>query len=327
MACSICGSSEGRLHRAREMMFGLRHVFDYFECAGCGCLQLSGPPADMAPYYPPHYYSFTPQPEAAVVRRGPVRSWVFRRRNEAELFNRRGFWRWLARLRSGADPATLPVKFPLIQFGTLGHRILDVGCGSGELLRLLARMGFTRLTGIDPYLEVSIEVPGRPRILAQPLDSLGGQEFDLVMFHHSLEHMPRQAETLRLAAGMLSPRGVCLVRLPLAGSRPWEQYGVDWVELDAPRHLFVHTRASLELLAASCGLEIYYTEYDSDGFAYWGSELYRRDLPLYEPEGRTVRDPASVFSPAELAAFDRQARQDNAAQRGGRGAFYLRRRS
>ena len=34
----------------------------------------------------------------------------------------------------------------------------------------------------------------------------------------------------------------------------WDSYGVDWWELDAPRHLFVHTPASIERLAAEAGL-------------------------------------------------------------------------
>jgi hypothetical protein len=53
--------------------------------------------------------------------------------------------------------------------------------------------------------------------------------------------------------------------------------------------------------------------------------LYKRDIPFFS-KGHLV-DPASMFSPAELAVFERRSGQANAAGCGGRGAFYLRRRS
>src|SRR5206468_2718584 len=57
--CRLCGNDAGnRAFVAREMMFGLREAFDYFECAACGCLQIAQVPRDLSKYYPPQYYSF-----------------------------------------------------------------------------------------------------------------------------------------------------------------------------------------------------------------------------------------------------------------------------
>ena len=42
--CNICKNGLGKIHQVREMMFGFRDVFEYFECSGCGCLQLINPP-------------------------------------------------------------------------------------------------------------------------------------------------------------------------------------------------------------------------------------------------------------------------------------------
>src|SRR6476619_3863930 len=57
--CSICGVPlTGPLYHVLEMMLGFRHVFPYAECAGCGCLQLTSVPDDLARYYPPGYYSY-----------------------------------------------------------------------------------------------------------------------------------------------------------------------------------------------------------------------------------------------------------------------------
>ena len=39
-------------------MFGTRESFTYLQCGGCGTVQLLDVPADLAPHYPPDYYSF-----------------------------------------------------------------------------------------------------------------------------------------------------------------------------------------------------------------------------------------------------------------------------
>ena len=48
--------------------------------------------------------------------------------------------------------------------------------------------------------------------------------------------------------------------------------------------------------------------YDSSGFQFWGSEVYRRRLPL------DINRPP--FSPRQLAAFDRRADLANRRNRG-----------
>jgi hypothetical protein len=101
-------------------------------------------------------------------------------------------------------------------------------------------------------------------------------------------------------------------------------YQSDWVEFDAPRHFFLHTRRSLEYLAAICGLCVDRTWDDSDAFVYWGSELYLRGLSLCDPAKKCGRSPLDYFSVEEIARFQRQAEEDNQLEVGGRTAFVLR---
>ena len=54
-SCRICGGSPGARHVAREMMYGTREAFGYFECSSCGCLQIAEVPADLARFYPADY--------------------------------------------------------------------------------------------------------------------------------------------------------------------------------------------------------------------------------------------------------------------------------
>ena len=70
MNCRICGNAEdNRTFEVREMMFGTRETFTYFQCAKCGCLQMVEIPSDMSRYYPPEYYSFNLSPERLFTNR------------------------------------------------------------------------------------------------------------------------------------------------------------------------------------------------------------------------------------------------------------------
>jgi hypothetical protein len=147
------------------------------------------------------------------------------------------------------------------------------------------------------------------------------------MFHHSFEHIADQKGTLDAVVRLLAPGGVCLIRVPVASSYAWEHYGVDWVQLDAPRHFFLHTEESLRRLAGDVGLEIAKVIYDSNAFQFLGSELYRRGIPLSSTAPSDVHARAEAFTRDELAAFGRRASDLNAEGRGDQAAFYMRKRA
>src|SRR5213594_710337 len=58
--CKICSTeAEHESYRVREMQFGTREEFIYFQCVHCGCLQLRDIPANLAKYYPDYYPAFS----------------------------------------------------------------------------------------------------------------------------------------------------------------------------------------------------------------------------------------------------------------------------
>ncbi|MEW5927530.1 MAG: class I SAM-dependent methyltransferase [Gemmatimonadota bacterium] len=309
--CRICGAQDDLTgYAVREMMFGTRETFDYFQCAACGCLQMAAFPHDMSGHYPADYYAHHPRERRA---RG-VRA-AFRAMRDRHAITGRG-------ILGGAFGRVFPypggrVHRWMVRGGATGpdSRILDVGCGSGELLRDMAAAGYRNVLGADPFVAADLHLPGGVRVLKRNVREVEG-EFDLVMFHHALEHIPDQVGTLRAVARILAPGGTCLVRIPVVSSYAWEHYGVDWVQLDAPRHLFLHSVDSLRRVAADAGLAVAAVEYDSTELQFVGSELYRRDIPLCEAAG--------VFSRREIRAFRKRADELNRAGRGDSAAFYLR---
>jgi SAM-dependent methyltransferase len=302
--------SRVRVYPVREMMIGLRERFRYGECPSCGCLQLLDPPADLSRYYQDGYYSFERDPEA--LHRG-LRRWYRAFRDGYAFTGRGAIGRAIAKLfpyRYGNVAEWLAIT------GTTAESpILDVGCGSGELVYDLAARGFCNVQGIDPFLSRERTFDLGVRISKRGIDEVDGR-FHLIMFHHSLEHIPDQHQALKAAADLLEPGGYCLVRIPTVSSWAWEAYREDWVQIDAPRHFVLHSRQSLRELGQQVGLTLEEVRYDSTELQFVGSELYRRDVPLRERAGK--------FSRREIRAFRRHAAALNQAGSGDQAAFYLR---
>jgi len=143
------------------------------------------------------------------------------------------------------------------------------------------------------------------------------------MFHHSFEHVADPLETLYFVKKLLSPNGTRLIRIPVVDSWAWENYGVNWVQIDAPRHFFLHSQKSMKILAKSAGFKIKEIICDSTEFQFWGSEQYKRDIPLNSENSYSVNPSKSIFSKREIRIFKEKAKKLNSESRGDQVAFYL----
>ncbi len=294
-------------------MYGADGVFFYLECAACGCLQLLDIPADLGAFYPSDYCSFGRAKSKSIA---PWRRWLKSLRTRMLLG------------QGGVAGRLLKPFIPLPPYGDwmqrlsmgLDARILDVGCGSGHLLLRLQKDGFSALAGIDPYLPERLEYPGGLVVNKQQIEALDGV-FDLIMLHHSFEHMDHPREVLATLVQRLAPGGKLLIRIPLAGSYAWRKYGVSWANLDAPRHLFLHTPRSLSLLAASAGLRIAATLFDSQYKQIALSEW----ISLGGTMASFDQEANAYFTSEDLSGFKRLARALNAQRDGDCAAFILER--
>jgi SAM-dependent methyltransferase len=270
-ACRICGNTSGnRRHVAREMMLGLRDEFYYLECDVCGCLQLVQIPDDMAKYYPASYYSLT--------RHGLLKT-LLRRCWALHAYKRPNPVGWLLSELVVPHEAMLSIRRTGLPKNAA---ILEVGCGSGRLLLDLEWLGFTNLTGVDPFITQDMRYPNGPTILKQRVETMTG-EFDLVMLHHSFEHTDQPLAVMQSVSRLLKPGGYAVFRIPVASSFAWRQYGVNWANFDAPRHFFLHTFESMRLLANQAGFRLQETLHEGNDEQFWVSEEYARNIPRSDP--------------------------------------------
>lgn len=315
MQCRICGSNGAHRHYvAKEMMLGLRDEHRYFQCADCDCLQIEQVPANIADYYPENYYSYSDATKAG----GKVKQTLTKLRDRYEVSGNCLIGRVMHLWMPNAKLATLrPLKL------TQATRILDVGCGAGHLLHSLRELGFQNLLGIDPFNQADIAYPNDLRIEKRDIFSETG-EWDVVMFHHSFEHLPNQRTNLGQAFNILKQGGVALVRVPTVSSYVWQEYGVNWVQLDAPRHLYLHSVKSMQALAEQAGFLCEQVVYDSNALQFWGSKQYEQDIPLRDLRSWAESPENSLFTTKQIREFEQRSRELNALNQGDQAAFYLR---
>ena len=240
LVCPLCkGELRADAARAIDRLVTGDGPFTVSECRSCSygvtVPQLRG--AELDRYYAGEYfggfYDDGSKPASGVLERARER---FRGR--------------AARRRFGHAPYAVSGLEP--------GRVLDVGCGSGELLAHYAARGWDTF-GIDPAPRAV--AAARRRGLLVHEGTLADRpwptaEFDLIVFSHSLEHIPEPLAALREAVGALAPRGRLALALP--NWRCWQRhlFGGRWFHLDLPRHLQHFSPRALQVAADLLGLEV-----------------------------------------------------------------------
>ncbi|MBK6512458.1 MAG: class I SAM-dependent methyltransferase [Haliea sp.] len=238
------------VYKVREMYFGTRDEFEYQQCAACACLQIVAIPENLGQYYPDDYYSKHVKQQ---YRDHAPPSALRELKLNACLGKRRLLSLVLFFLREPRLP-------PWVAYLDINSRtrILDVGCGAGKLLLKLGKKGFRFLEGVDPFIDETITYDNGVKIYKNQIWNIAREEdarngYDLVMMHHSLEHIPDQHRTLSAAYDLLNKNGLLLIRVPLSCSWAWQHYRENWVQIDSPRHLYLHSIKSIEVLAQKHG--------------------------------------------------------------------------
>jgi len=308
--CRICNSSKNSKFSIKEMMLGLREEFEYYLCNDCITLQIVKIPDNMGKYYGKgkKYYSHHDD---------KFRSKVLDNILTKPSFYKKGFFKileyfFLLDRRIFSISRINPTK---------NLRILDVGSGTGYLLNNLKKLGFSNLFGIDPYIEKTIEEPIKiEKINIVQLEK--DKVFDLIMFHHSLEHIIDPIETLLAAKSHLSENGTILIRIPII-SHAFDKYGKNWFQIDAPRHFFLPSLKSMKIIFDKAGLKLdkYYCDSTESQFVW--SERYKQGISQTDIKNKYLDIFVQKFFSYKVMRFRKMAKKLNFQERGDMFCFYV----
>ncbi len=315
--CRICGNNkENKNFIVREMLFGTKEEFDYSECSSCGCLQIKDIPENLEQYYPQNYNS---REITTKTKDNTVKRFLKVTKSKHYLTENKNI---LGKYMLNKVGPLFLEKIKKTEVN-LNSKILDVGSGSGGRLNSLIRDGFNNITGIDPFIEKDIHYNNGLSIYKKSIFEFDGQ-YDMVMLNHVFEHVPDSKSVLKEIYRLLKPGHIALIRVPVADSSSWKKYGVNWVALDAPRHLHIQTPKSMKILAAQTGFELFDVLFDSDEYQFWGSEQYAKDISMRGKRSYYENPNNSIFTKAQIEQYKLDAKELNKKGEGDAACFYLR---
>lgn len=319
-ACEVCGSGPLKKLYPMEMMYGKEGPFEYAVCDACGSTYQTHKLCDYSRFYTASYYSFRFAQPSTLSQR--LRQLKRRLRNQYYYFGEGLLGRVLARARPcPVNHLSRHVKL------RRDMSVLEIGCGSGELLHEIADMGVRRTVGIDPFVYGHTQYDSGAAVFKSTIYELShhvpNEKFDVVLFNHALEHSLTPFQDLQEAAKYLKPGGEIVVRIPVSDSDISKSYGAHWWSLDAPRHIYLFSARSMQLVANKCGLEVKRTHFEGTVDDYIASEQHRSCTPLLSHQSYVVTKNYHAFTATQLQDFETRIAQQNMAGTAALAGFVL----
>lgn len=139
-----------------------------------------------------------------------------------------------------------------------GLRVLDVGCGFGDLLIYLRSRG-CEVEGVDLDARAAVTAArsGIPVRTGHLRDcSLQDASYDVIVMSHSLEHVADPAGDLAHCFRRLRPGGLLHLAVPNGASAGLAVDGAGWIHLSLPLHFWFFDTDSLGAMVSRTGFEI-----------------------------------------------------------------------
>jgi len=138
-------------------------------------------------------------------------------------------------------------KYKLICKYSLGKTLLDIGCGSGELLYLFKKNKWDTL-GIEPNdfaRTFSRKQYGLNVFNENEIENISTSSKDVITMWHVLEHVHDLNKRLSDIKRILKKDGVIFIAVPNIESFDAKWYQKYWAAYDVPRHLYHFTPSTM----------------------------------------------------------------------------------
>ncbi len=145
---------------------------------------------------------------------------------------------------------TLSKKVKLIQsFHTADQNLLDIGCGTGDLLKLAEKQNL-KVSGVEPNNDArelaKNKITDSDQIVSDLKDLINtSNQFDVITMWHVLEHVPNLEDYIDNIKKLLKQNGVLVVAVPNHKSFDANHYKEFWAAYDVPRHLWHFSQKSI----------------------------------------------------------------------------------
>lgn len=155
--------------------------------------------------------------------------------------------------------SALKRKLNLIEsFKTDGKELLDIGCGTGDFLKV-ARENNWVVSGVEPDVnarKIANEKTGDSVQDISALLEFSDQGFDVITLWHVLEHLPKLEDHIQVFQKLLKPNGKLIIAVPNYKSYDALYYQNFWAAYDVPRHLWHFSQSGMSDLFNKFGFKL-----------------------------------------------------------------------
>jgi 2-polyprenyl-3-methyl-5-hydroxy-6-metoxy-1,4-benzoquinol methylase len=155
---------------------------------------------------------------------------------------------------------SLKRKLKLINsFPSNEKRLLDVGCGTGDFLKISQKNNW-KVFGIEPNekaRQIANQKTDNSVFGIEQLFKFNANSFDVITLWHVLEHLPRLEEHLSILHKLLKPNGTLIIAVPNFKSYDAQYYKGFWAAYDVPRHLWHFSKHSISKLVACYKMKVF----------------------------------------------------------------------
>jgi len=233
--CILCGAKpELVLKDLTDLEYGCTGSFSFKRCPNCGLLMLFPAPTigELKTYYPDSYHCYHTQERGIIsILSGII--YQLRFREYVSLVGKQA-------------------------------RILEIGCADMPYLdSIKIKYPDLKITGVEFKEEVAESGRGKGRniITGTIFDLKQNESYDLIIMNNLIEHVIDPVREVERAYVLLRPGGYLLIETPNLKSWDYAIFKKYWGSLHVPRHTYLFSPDSINLLAEKTKFEVVKVKY------------------------------------------------------------------